>query len=174
MCIFQIREICIYHLHARFYAAEEVDRIFNPAEHIELRVPEKHQNGKNLFFIDKADWSVSEKSGETLYIPIQRVGALDMEADVTLKVVDLSAKHDVNYTAEIYKDAVEPETFFTDQSIKEIALNADEQEEVDLGSERDLAQEIHDAGGATLVDGEGKPLDMNKQTDAEEEDGTKE
>ena len=140
------------------YAAEEVDRIFNPAEHIELRVPEKHQNGKNLFFIEKADWSVSEKSSETLYIPIQRVGALDMEADVTLKVVDLSAKHDVNYTAEIYKETVEPETFLTDQSIKEIALTADEQEEFQPGTESDLGAAIHAAGGATFVDGEGNPV----------------
>ena len=140
------------------YAADEIDKAINPAERIALTVPERFADGGNWFFVPEAGYMISEKSPDKLYIPIQRTGDLDVEAEVILKVVDLSAKHDVNYTAEIYKEAVEPEIFFTDKSIKEIALNADAQEEVELSSESELGALIHEAGGATLVDGEGNPV----------------
>ena len=164
------------------YAVDEIDKAINPAERIELTVPEKYQTGENLFFIATADWATSERSGEAMYIPIQRVGDLDAEAEVTLKVVDLSAKHDVNYTIEVYKEAVDPEIFFVDKSIKELALEADEQMEVELGDESDLGEIIYENGEAELIDGEGNtvatvtatPLDENgnpieEETPAEEE-----
>ena len=127
------------------WAADEVDKAVNPAEHIELTVPEKFQTGENLFFIAQADWATSEKDGETLYIPIQRSGDLDAEGDVTLKIVDLTAKHDVNYTAEIYKEAVDAEIFLADLSVKEIALTADEQEEIEPSSENEFGELIYEA-----------------------------
>ena len=140
------------------WAVEEVDKAVNPAEHIEITVPERFKDGDNWFFVPESAYSISEKSPDKLYIPIQRTGDIDMESEVTLKIVDLTAKHDVNYTAEIYKEIVDPDIFLADMSIKEITLNSDEQEEVEIGSESDLGELIHDAGGATLVDSDGNPI----------------
>lgn len=73
------------------YAVEEIDKSINPAEQIELTVPEQYRDGENHFFFAQQDYSTGEKSGETLYIPIQRAGDLNAEAEITLKVFDLSA-----------------------------------------------------------------------------------
>ena len=52
------------------YAVDEIDKAINPAEQIDLTVPEAFADGENWFFIANADWSAGEKSGEKLYIPI--------------------------------------------------------------------------------------------------------
>ena len=77
-------------------AAEELDRALNPAEQIELIVPASLQDGGNWFFIREESFTAGEKSGEKLYIPIQRTGNVEAEADVTLKVIDMSAHYGVN------------------------------------------------------------------------------
>ncbi|MBQ6530875.1 MAG: hypothetical protein IJI39_08150, partial [Clostridia bacterium] len=79
------------------YAADVIAQKIDPTRDIALKVPEKYQDGGNWFFIAEPNWTASEKSDETMYIPIQRTGGLDSEADVVLKIADLSAKHDVNY-----------------------------------------------------------------------------
>ena len=150
------------------YAVDEIDKAINPAEQIELTVPEAFADGENWFFIANADWSAGEKSGEKLYIPIQRAGDLDSEADVTLKVIDLSAKHDVNYTVEVYKEKVTPETAIADLSMVELAQNADGQEEVQLGSENDMGQVLYEVGGADIVDGEGSVVGSISATPMDE------
>ena len=150
------------------YAVDEIDKAINPAEQIELTVPEAFADGENWFFIANADWSAGEKSGEKLYIPIQRAGDLNSEAEVTLKVIDLSAKHDVNYTVEVYKEKVTPETAIADLSMVELAQNADGQEEVQLGSENDMGQVLYEVGGADIVDGEGSVVGSISATPMDE------
>ena len=150
-------------------AVDEIDKALNPAERIALTVPEQFRDGENRFFFAQTDWSISEKSNEKLYVPIQRAGDLDSEAVVTIKVIDVTSKHDVNYTVEVYKEDVEPETYIADMSIVELAQNAEYQTEIELGDENDMGQLIHDAGGAEMVDAEGNvianvtatPLDEN-------------
>ena len=96
------------------YALDGIDRAVNPAKNIELTVPERFGDGNNWFFIPEASYTVSEKSTEKLYVPVQRTGDLDAETEVTLKVIDLSAHHDVDYSVEIYKEAVDPEIVYGD------------------------------------------------------------
>ena len=137
-------------------AADELDKALNPAEQLELTVPERLQDGENWFFFPEPDYTVSEYNKTKLYIPIQRTGDLSEEADVILKVTDLTAKHDVNYKVALYKDGSEPEIIYEDMSIKDIALNAEEQYEFEaLEDENELGELIYEAGGADIVDGEG-------------------
>ena len=82
------------------YAAEEVEKVLDPASQIELSVPESLQDGGNYFFI-RENHTISENSSEKLYIPIQRAGDLSEEAEVTLKLIDVTSRHDVNYTETI-------------------------------------------------------------------------
>lgn len=165
------------------YAADVIAQKIDPTRDIVLKVPEKYKDGGNWFFIAEPNWSASEKSDETMYIPIQRTGGLDSEADVVLKIADLSSKHDVNYTAEIYRDDAEPETDFVDMSVKELVLGEDvTTEEFEPTDENKLGEIIHETGGAALTDANGSiigsvtatPLDENgnpiveEQTDEEE------
>ncbi|MBQ9600307.1 MAG: hypothetical protein IJR33_10970, partial [Clostridia bacterium] len=165
------------------YAADVIAQKIDPTRDIALKVPEKYKDGGNWFFIAESNWTASEKSDETMYIPIQRTGGLDSEADVVLKIADLSAKHDVNYTAEIYRDDAKPETDFVDMSVKELVLGEDvTTEEFEPTDENKLGEIIHETGGAALTDANGSiigsvtatPLDENgnpiveEQTDEEE------
>ena len=159
------------------FAVEDIDRAVNPAKYIELTVPEKFQDGGNWFFIPEAYYSTSEKSTEKLYIPIQRTGDLDAETEVTLKVTDLSARHDVNYTVEIYKETIDPEIVFDDQSIVALIQSADGIEEIETAEDESaLGELVYENGGADLVDGEGNtiatitatPLDENGNPIVEE------
>ncbi len=75
---------------------------FDPESQIDLTVPESLQDGGNYFFIRETDFSISEKSTDKLYIPVQRTGNTDAEAEVSLKVADITAHYGVNYTAKIY------------------------------------------------------------------------
>ena len=141
------------------YAAEEIDKRINPAEYIELSVPEKFRDGENWFFIPESGYMTSEKSTEKLFIPIQRAGDLGGEAEITLKVIDLSARHDVNYTVEIYKEDIDPEIIFGAEAIVDLIRNADGMEEVETAEdENELGEMIYEYGGAELVDGEGNTV----------------
>ena len=139
-------------------AAEALNQALNPAEQIELTVPEALRDGKSYFFIREEAYNINEDSGETLYIPIQRTGDLEAEADVTLKVVDISARHDVNYKIEVYKDSTEPELVYGDVSILDLALNAEGQEEVEPLTEKELGELIYEQGGTAIVDAEGNTV----------------
>ena len=161
-------------------AAEENNRTLDPAEQIQLTVPERFQDGGNWFFIPQQGYTASEKSKEKIYIPIQRSGDVSAEADVVLKITDISAKHDVNYKAELYKDPTEPETFLGDVSLVELVHNADLQEEFEpLADENELGEIINAAGGAEILDGEGNvvgtvtatPVDGSGSAIPEPEDG---
>ena len=171
--VFQVGELGIA------YAIEEVNRAVNPADYIELTVPEQYQTGENLFFIDTADWAVGERSGETLYIPIQRVGDLEAEADVVLKVSDVTARHDVNYTVELYKDDTEPELVLDDQALVELIINADDQIEYEpIEDEEQFGELINAVGEAEILDSDGNvigtvtatPLDENGNPIIEDEE----
>ena len=129
------------------YAAEEIDKRINPAEYIELSVPEKFRDGENWFFIPESGYMTSEKSTEKLFIPIQRAGDLGGEAKITLKVIDLSARHDVNYTVEIYKEDIDPEIIFGAEAIVDLIRNADGMEEVETAEdENELGEMIYEYG----------------------------
>ena len=160
------------------YAANEIGDAIDPTRNFVLDVPEKYRDGGNWFFIAQPDWAASEKSDEPMYIPIQRTGDTDSEADITLKVIDLSAKHDVNYKVEILKDKTEPTIAYADMSVKELAMNEDaEFTEVEPTDENGMGKAIHEMGGADIVDGSGTvigsvnatPLDENGNPIVEKE-----
>ena len=152
------------------YAANEIADKIDPTRNIVLDVPEKYQDGGNWFFIAQPGWTASEKSSETLYIPVQRTGDLGSEADITLKVIDLSAKHDVNYTAELYNDDTEAQIAYADMSVKELTLSDDvEIEEVEPTDENNLGQMINEMGGADITDGSGSVIGSVKATPLDED-----
>ena len=170
--MFQAGDKCIA------YAAEKIGNAIDPTRDIVLTVPDKYQDGGNWFFIAQSDWAASEKSNEPMYIPIQRTGDTETDADITLKVIDLSAKHDVNYKVEILKDKTEPSIAYADMSLKELAMNEDaEFTEVEPTDENGMGAAIHEMGGADIVDGSGTvigsvnatPLDENGNPIVEEE-----
>ena len=151
-------------------AAQEAAESFNPLEQISLTVPERFRDGGNWFFIPEQGYAASETSAGRIYIPIQRIGDLAAEADVTLKVTDISAKHDVNYKVEIYKEDVDPTILLDDLSILDLIQNADGQEEYEpIADENEFGEIIHEVGSAELVDANGNvvgtvtatPLDEN-------------
>ena len=98
---------------------------YDPTENIALNVPKELQDGNSYFFIQASAYTISEKSGDKLYIPIQRTGDLDAEAEVTLKLIDVTARHDVNYTEAIYREKPESEIEFEDVSVLDLTLSAD-------------------------------------------------
>ena len=81
------------------YAVED------PTADIVLTTPEELKDG-SYFFLAKSEWSASEKSSDKLYIPIQRTGDLSQEAEVTVKLVDMSSHFGVNYKAEIFRSSL--------------------------------------------------------------------
>ena len=140
------------------YAVEEVEKALDPASQIELTVPDSLQDGANYFFI-REDHSISEKSSEKLYIPIQRTGDLSEAADVTLKLVDMTSHFGVNYDAEIYHQKIEPAVDYDGVAMVDAFLNADSIEEVDLDEMADeAAQAVYDAGGADFVGADGEVI----------------
>ena len=152
------------------YAVGELEKALNPAEQIELTVPERFQDGNNWFFIPEQGYTASEKSAEKLYIPIQRAGDLDTEAEITLKVSDISARHDVNYKVELYKDRTEPEIVLDDQSVVDLILNADGQIEYEaVESESEFGEIINAVGEAEIVDGEGNVVGTVTATPLDED-----
>ena len=142
---------------------------YDPTERIELTVPDGLQNGNSYFFIRESTFSVSEKSTEKLYIPIQRTGNLNEEAEVTLKLIDVTSRHDVNYTEAIYREKPETTIEFGDVSVLDLTLSADYQEEFEPIDEDVLAEAVYNTGGGDFVDADGNvvgtvtgfPLDEN-------------
>ncbi len=146
----------------------------DPLADITLTVPASLQDGENWFFIREESFTVGEKSGEKLYIPIQRTGNAEAEADVTLKVIDMSAHYGVNYTARIRGSGEDPESVYDGAAGIDLFRNADEQEEIKSLNEEDLGQIVYANGGeadwltpdgelvgrisATPADGEGDPI----------------
>ena len=153
------------------YAAEEVEKALDPAGQIELRVPESLQDGGSYFFIRESH-SISEKSADKLYIPIQRAGDLSGETEVTLKLIDVTARHDVNYTEAIYREKPDSEIEFGDVSVLDLTLSADYQEEFEPLDEDTLVQAVSEQGG-DFVDAEGNvvgSLTAIPQEEAEDEE----
>ena len=138
-------------------------------------VPEELQDGNNYFFIKQSTWTISEKSKEPLYVPVQRSGNLDEEAEVTLKVIDLSARHDVNYTMDVCGSDIEPEIVVSDTSLLEVVKNADGVSEEETPTEADLGAMLQESGGAQIVDTEGNAIGsvtaaaVNENGDAQQE-----
>jgi hypothetical protein len=102
----------------------------DPTANIVLTTPEDLKGG-SWFFITQTDWTVSEKSADKLYIPIQRTGDLEAEAGVDLKLVDMTSHAGVNYTASVYGDDPETQTVFDGQALVDIIADPDQQVEVD-------------------------------------------
>ena len=129
----------------------------DPTEKIVLSVPKTLQDGENYFFI-REDHTVSENSREKLYIPIQRTGDLSGEADVTLKLVDMTAHYGVNYTAEIHDAAVDPTLDLYGVAVVDLFQNG-EYEEIDPKEYNDaIGQAVYEAGGADILTTDGERI----------------
>ena len=132
-------------------AAEAVDKALNPAEQIELSVPEELQDAGNYFFFGQSAYYLSETSRDKVYIPVQRTGETDEEAEVTVKVVDLTSHWGENYTFEIYKEKVEPVMEYGDVSLVDLVQTA-VIDEVEQADEEEIGEIIYLNGGADIVD----------------------
>ena len=123
----------------------------DPTDDFVLTVPETLQDGGNYFFVPQ-DFMVSESNPDTIYIPIQRTGDLSGEADINLKLADLSARYGVNYTAEIHRQKQDPTLAYGGVSMVDVFQNA-EVEEVDPQEQmNEIGREVDEAGGADFVD----------------------
>ena len=134
------------------YAADAVDRAVNPAEQLELSVPVELQDGESYIFFGHTAYLLSENSKEKTYIPIQRTGDLSEEADVTVKLVDLTSHYGENYTFSIYKEKIEPVMEYGDVSIVDMVQTADYIEEIESSTEEEVGQILYANGGADIVD----------------------
>ena len=96
----------------------------DPTAGMVLTVPEDLQDGNNYFFIRESGQTISEKSEDQLYIPVQRAGNLEEEAEVTLKIVDLAAHFGENYEAKILDERVKPELVYGGEAVIDVIQNA--------------------------------------------------
>ena len=131
-------------------AAEAVDRALNPAEQIELSVPEELQDAGNIFFFGQSAYYLSETSRDKVYIPVQRTGETGEEAEVTVKVVDLTSHWGENYTFEIYKEKVDPVMEYGDVSLVDLVQTA-VIDEVEQADEDEIGEILYLNGGADIV-----------------------
>ncbi len=163
------------------YAADTLDKALNPEKQIELIVPQSLQDGENYFFIREDTFTISEKSSEKLYIPIQRTGDIDAATDVTLKVIDMSAHFGVNYEARICDEKTAPVTILNGIAVIDLFLYADEQIEAEPIDEDELGTILTENGGSGDIlapDGEvvgsisAVPLDENGNPIPPETGGT--
>ena len=163
------------------YAADALDKALNPEKQIELIVPQSLQDGENYFFIREDTFTISEKSSEKLYIPIQRTGDIDAATDVTLKVIDMSAHFGVNYEARICDEKTAPVAILNGIAVIDLFLYADEQIEAEPIDEDELGTILTENGGSGDIlapDGEvvgsisAVPLDENGNPISPETDGT--
>ena len=127
----------------------------DPTEGIVLSVPTELQDGADYFFIRENSVVISENSKDKVYIPIQRTGNLDREGEITLKLIDLTSRHDVNYKAEIFREHPEEGLDVGDMSVLDVVQHASYQEEFTPVEENELGQAVYDQGGAEVVDAEG-------------------
>ena len=129
----------------------------DPVIDIPLSVPQTLQDGGNYFFV-REDYSISEKSEGKLYIPVQRTGDLSAEADITLKLVDMTAHYGVNYTAEIHNAELDPTMELGGVAVVDLFLNG-EYEEIDPDEYNDaIGQAVYEAGGADLLSADGEVI----------------
>lgn len=129
----------------------------DPTDKILLAVPQTLQDGGNYFFI-REDFAASENSGEDLYIPIQRTGDVSREADITLKLVDMTAHYGVNYTAHIHHSEAEATLALGGVSVVELFQNG-EYEEIDPDAYNDaIGQAVYEAGGADILTTDGERI----------------
>ena len=142
---------------------------FDPESQINLIVPEILQDGNNYFFIREANFSISEKSTDSLYIPIQRTGDIGEAADVTLKVIDMSARYGENYKASLYEDRQKPEVIYEGLNVRDLFEHADEQEEVENLDENGLGEILQKNGGAQVVTPDGEPVGTLKAVPLDDE-----
>ena len=133
------------------FAADALDQALHPEKRIELVVPQSLQNGNNYFFIREDSFTISEKSGEKLYIPVQRTGDMETAADVTLKVIDMSARYGVNYEARICDEKITPVEILNGIAVIDLFLYADEQVEVEPMGENELGAILTENGGSADV-----------------------
>ena len=138
----------------------------DPTANIVLTTPEDLKGG-NWFFITQTEWTVSEKSTEKLYIPIQRTGDLEEEASVDLKLVDMTSHRGVNYTASIHKEDADTETVMDGEAMVDIIADPDELEEIDREEYAEASKELLDEGGV-LTDSEGNPIGGIKSSESVE------
>ena len=130
----------------------------DPTREIEISVPDSLQDGGNYFFI-REDYSISERSEEKLYVPIQRTGDISGEADITLKLVDMTSHYGVNYTAKIYHESTEPALDYDGVALVDAFRNAESLEEVDPDElTNEVGQAVYDAGGADFVGENGEVI----------------
>lgn len=123
-----------------------------------LPVPDSLKDG-NYFFIGSNTWSISEKSTQKLYIPIQRTGDLSKEASVTLKLIDMTSHKGVNYKAEILNENVEGKAEYGDVSMVDLIKdNSDTTEETSALTEEDVNTLIKENGGEIDILDENKNL----------------
>ena len=116
-----------------------------------ITAPEELQGG-DFFFFTESDYAIGEKSNEKLYIPIGRTGDLSQEAQVTLKLVDMTSHFGVNYTAEILGEDVEPFARYGHVSMVDAMVDSgDNMEDFYEYSDDELAQIIYDQGGADIT-----------------------
>lgn len=99
-----------------------------------------------------------ETDSGKLYIPVQRTGSLEEEADVTLKLVDLTARYGENYEARILDERISPELIYGGESVIDVILNGYDQQEVETLNEDEFAESVYEAGGAELMDANGNPV----------------
>ncbi len=132
----------------------------DPTDSIMLIVPEEIRDGNNYFFIREGTQTISEKSDDKLYIPVQRTGNLEEEAEVTLKIVDLAAHFGENYEAKILDERVKPELVYGGEAVIDVIQNASSQQEIETVDENEFGEAVHEAGGAELMDAYGDPVGM--------------
>ena len=77
MAVFLVIAMCLPMPGMNVFAMEANDL----AAGINLIVPEELQDGNNYFFIRESGQMISEKSTDKLYIPVQRTGKLEEEAE---------------------------------------------------------------------------------------------
>ena len=150
-------------------AVNGVAGALDPAGQVELIVPEALRDGGNYIFFRQVPYAVSEKSTEKLYLPVQRTGDLDEAAEVTVKVIDMTARHGVNYELEIYRQDLEPEIANADVSVLDLVRGAEEITEEELPGEAELGEIIYSAGGADITDTEGNTIGSITATPLDED-----
>ncbi|MBE6723778.1 MAG: hypothetical protein E7576_01070 [Ruminococcaceae bacterium] len=132
-------------------AVEAADRALNPAEQVQLSVPEELQDAGNCFFFAQSAYYLRETGRDKVYIPVQRTGDPGEEAEVTVRVVDLTSHWGENYTLEIYKEKVEPVMEYGDVSLVDLVQTADI-DEVEQADEEEIGEILYLNGGADIVD----------------------
>ena len=158
MSVFLSIVMCLQMSELSIFAMETYD----PALQIDLSVPVELQDGNNYFFIGKSGYTIGEKSREKQYIPVQRTGNLEEEAEVTVKVVDLTARNGENYQLKIADERIRPELVYGGKAVIDLIQDGYDQQEVETMDENQFAESVYEAGGAELMDADENPVGLFK------------